>query len=337
MKGYKVTKQDGLQIVDMPSEVGAEQIKIKVSRSAISQNDIQAYQNKIDSVILGRHCIGMVVEVGSNVKNFVRGDKVFLSPYFPCGECLLCATNRPYMCEQMSIAGQDRDGFLRDFVVLDTKNAYKLPESIADTDTIFIEQTAIALQILSKLNVTKGEHLVIISGDILGILLAQLAMHYNAIPILINRDERILRQAQKLGIIYTINSIDSDPQENIQSITGGNNAEKLAMLGSSSISIARSILFLVQGGSMVVVNSNNDYNEKLETASPAVGIAKKQVSIIGINNGYPKISQAINLLTNKIIQVKQFVSAEIKFDEVKKYFDDSIQNPTKYTKIVVKN
>jgi len=335
MKGYKVT-QDGLVVVDMPSDVAPHQVKIKVNRTTISRNDILAYINKSNSPILGRQCTGMIVEVGQDVTNFVRGDRVVLDPYKVCGICRNCRDDKPSLCENFMIMGKDCDGYLRDFVVTDTSLIYKLPNNVVDNEAVFVEQVAIALNTIAKLDIKKGEHVVIVGGSITGVVLSQLVQYYQAVPILVDSDEHTLKLARRLGIVYTINQVEVDSKKKILAITGGRMSEKLVLIASSGVSIGRCLSFIMRGGSIAIVDSGGEYDEKLDTISSTAHIALKQAQIIGVTNGCKNIKTAINMLANKAVNVLPFVSVEIEFEDLPKYMEEMIQSPYKYVKVIVK-
>jgi L-iditol 2-dehydrogenase len=47
----------------------------------------------------------VVLEVGSEVKNIKKGDRVAMEPGVPCGECFLCTNGRYNLCEDVQFAG----------------------------------------------------------------------------------------------------------------------------------------------------------------------------------------------------------------------------------------
>ena len=65
-----------------PEKVGKNQVKIKMLSSSISDSDVMTYSGKLGMkpfpIILGRQGVGMVSEVGENVSNFKRGDRVYI-------------------------------------------------------------------------------------------------------------------------------------------------------------------------------------------------------------------------------------------------------------------
>ncbi|MCL1945216.1 MAG: alcohol dehydrogenase catalytic domain-containing protein [Firmicutes bacterium] len=333
MKGYKVASIGHLELVEMPSEVGEAQVKVKVNKAGLSREDVSQLSKKQSSqYIISRQCVGMVVEAGSNVHTVERGNRVLISPYIPCNHCVECKEGNFALCFDLKVAGKNIDGYLRDFVVTEASNLYLLPENVSDNQAVFVEHTARALAIMSKLNIQKGNHVVIVGASIVGLILAQLAIYYQAIPILVDGRQSHLDMANKLGIYYTINYVSVDPYKKIEAITGGRLSENLVLLGSGNFSLFNSTRFLMSGGCVVVADveiyKDND-------SSAVQAIAEKQLSLYGINNGLKYFMPAINLLANKTILVAQFVSKEIKFDQVEQNMQYMSSNPYEHVKVIV--
>jgi len=67
---------------------------IKVTRAAICDSDLHLYDGFIPTMeagdILGHEFMGLVEEVGSEVTNLQRGDRVVVPFTFACGSCHFC-------------------------------------------------------------------------------------------------------------------------------------------------------------------------------------------------------------------------------------------------------
>lgn len=54
--------------------------------------------------ILGHEAAGVILQVGSEVNNVKKGDRVAIEPGVPCGECFLCTNGRYNLCEDVHFA-----------------------------------------------------------------------------------------------------------------------------------------------------------------------------------------------------------------------------------------
>ncbi|KAJ0404581.1 hypothetical protein ATCC90586_004877 [Pythium insidiosum] len=77
---------------------------LKVELSAISGCDLNLFSGDLPSAdkgkILGHEAVGTVVDVGSMVRKFHRGDRAVVSLCIACGECAFCAKSEFSECDR---------------------------------------------------------------------------------------------------------------------------------------------------------------------------------------------------------------------------------------------
>lgn len=339
MKAWRVYEAGDIRCDELKSQsVGENCVKVKITCSTISPTDKSVFEGKLSAdklpLIVGRQCVGMVTEVGENVLNVVRGDRVAVDPYGFCKQCANCKAGKQNECEKMLTYGVDEDGFMRDFVVVGSDDVYKLPDRVRDEDAAFIDHIAISLAALNKITPEKGEHIVIVGANVVGIILAQVAMYQQAVPILVDTREDKLALAEELGVYYTVNSVDSNVQKKIFSLTGGRMADSVAHIASSQLPFSLSLEYVRRGGKTVIVDWGDAEDDNNVSMKP---VLSKQLSLYGVNNGAKNIPSAINMLANRTVSVERLVSKEIPFAEVGKYIKEQTEMPDKYIKILVKN
>ena len=172
------------------------------------QEDFLTYQGdtRIEyPIIPGRVAIGKIAETsGENAFGYERGMKVYLHSTVNCGACFKCSEGDYKHCTSFKIAGKTCDGFLRDFAIMDNNDVSVLPSSVSESEALFIDHVAICNRIIDSINLEKGEHVVIVGGDILGIILAQLIIYYQGVPILVdnNNDIWILRKTRASTTLF---------------------------------------------------------------------------------------------------------------------------------------
>lgn len=158
MKAWKITS-DGISMQETSSQsVRDGQLKIKTKYTLIGVLDKYLYDTRSerDGIVPSRQCIGMVSEVGGDGKSIARGDIVAVKPYSACGECIECEEGRASDCENKLVYGYTADGFLRDFVVVNTEDVLKLPERVDPKSALFIEHIDMAIDALDKLGAKKA-------------------------------------------------------------------------------------------------------------------------------------------------------------------------------------
>ena len=222
---------------------------------------------------------------------------------------------------------------MSDFVVVPASIAYKLPERVTDSDAVFTEHIALSINAVSKLNLENGEHIVIVGANALGIILAQVALYYQAIPILVDTDAAALAVAEELGVYYTVNSVEADPMKKIFSITGGRMADAAAFVATSHMSFGRSLDYVKVGGRVALTGWSKLSEDVTGSFS---GILNKQLKVFGVNNGVRMFPSAINLLATRTINVSRLIGREVKFEEVDKAMSENAEGLDRFVKTVVK-
>ncbi len=285
--------------------------KIKITKSMLTLNDVLRFtEGNPKNTVLGSYGLGVVSEPGANLFDLQKGTRVYVNPHVNCKHCFNCNNDEPTKCSDLQTAGDEFHGFLRDFVSTESSNLYFLPESVSDTDALFIEHISLSLAIIDKLDIQKGDHIAIIGANNLGNILSQLLIYYQAVPILIDVDEENLAIAKSSGIYYTL-SKDDNWQKDVASLTGGRMAKSVVYISNSDIS-ARTAFSLAGYNAPIAFTGLTDKN----TSASFVTAMKKQLVIHCINSGYGYTSSSINLIANKAIKTDKLKLETIKYKNV---------------------
>ncbi len=86
-----------------PKIVNPHDVIIKVTRTAICGSDLHLYDGYIPTMvagdILGHEFMGIVEEIGSEIKNLKRGDRVVVPFTISCGNCFFCKKDLWSLCD----------------------------------------------------------------------------------------------------------------------------------------------------------------------------------------------------------------------------------------------
>ena len=96
----------GLWLEEVPEpEAGANDVKIRVKRTAICGTDLHIYkwdewaQKTIPvPMVVGHEFVGEIVEVGDNVNDYAPGMIVSGEGHIVCGRCRNCMAGRRHLC-----------------------------------------------------------------------------------------------------------------------------------------------------------------------------------------------------------------------------------------------
>lgn len=91
-----------VETVDDPIIEDQRDVILKVTSTAICGSDLHIYNGYLPqakNMIMGHEFMGIVEEVGSNVRNLVKGDRVVVPFPISCGTCHFCNMDLPTHCE----------------------------------------------------------------------------------------------------------------------------------------------------------------------------------------------------------------------------------------------
>jgi len=319
MNGWKLVNPFELKECELSEKINAESVsKVKLTKALLTLPDVLRFNGEIETenVVLGSFGIGIISEAGANLFELEKGKRVFVEPTRPCGECYNCINHEPSKCSNLLMAGEDFDGFLRDFISADSGNIYLLPDSISGIDALFIGHVSLALSIIDKLDIKKGEYVAIVGSDNFAIILAQLLIYYQAVPIIIGDDKEELKIAKDSNIYYVLNT-EENYQKEIVNITGGRYADKAVYVSDSDIPVSKVFSVVSFNASVAFTGTSN----KNITASFSQAV-KKQLNICFVNTGYGNTASSINIITNKAID---FSHLKLDYTEYKN-IPETLQN-----------
>lgn len=294
MKTWKLTTPNTLerQITD-DLKISAGLAKVKITKAIVSDSDGSIFSGATRvkyPIVPGRYAIGQVRETEED-SYLQRGERVYLSPSV---ENELSELGFEFM-------GRDVDGFYRDFVLTTADNAYTLPPSVSDEAAFLIDPVALAEKVVDELNLSVGQHVLVLGGGLYGNILCQILIYHRLVPILADNNSARLELAKKSGIYYTFPN-DDNLHDNILSVTGGKLAEGAVYLAFNNPSEPSAIFAHVANGARVAFCSRDEkvLNVNLQNA------IRRNVTITGITECGEYISTAINLLANKAVSFSQF-------------------------------
>ncbi|MEM9635616.1 MAG: zinc-binding alcohol dehydrogenase family protein [Pseudomonadota bacterium] len=124
MKALRIEKVGLSALCELPVQnLGPDEVRVKVHYVGLCGSDLNTFRGKNPLVefprVPGHEVAGTVMEKGSAVNGeIVTGQSVILWPYSSCGTCKSCQSNRAYACRYNQTLGVQRDGALREEIVV---------------------------------------------------------------------------------------------------------------------------------------------------------------------------------------------------------------------------
>ncbi|MGI4980734.1 MAG: zinc-dependent alcohol dehydrogenase [Janthinobacterium lividum] len=225
---------------------------LRVTRTAICGSDLHLYGGYIPTMesgdILGHEFMGIVEEVGSDVKNLKRGDRVVVPFTIACGKCFfcskelwsLCDNSNPnaHVCEMMyGYSGSALFGFSHIYggyaggqaqyvrVPFADIGPIKIESDIDDEKVLFLSDIyPTGFQSAENANITPGDNVAVWGAGPVGLFAAASAYMLGAGKVfVIDRFPERLALARDYCGATVINYADGNPSivEALRDLTGG--------------------------------------------------------------------------------------------------------------------
>ena len=200
-----------LKRVEIP-EVGTNDVKIKIHKTAICGTDVHIYQwNEWAQHTIavgqtaGHEYVGEIVEVGPGVQGFKVGDIVSGEGHITCGKCRNCLEGHKENCKDAKGVGVNRNGCFAEYLVIPASNVWPTKPNIPEEMYAIFDpfgnatHTALSYDML-------GEDVLITGAGPIGIMAAAIAKFAGARHVVItDLNEYRLELAKKLGATRTVN------------------------------------------------------------------------------------------------------------------------------------
>lgn len=314
----------------MPEPAAGEAL-IRVKAAGICGSDIGAFRGSNPLVsyprVIGHEIAGEVLSVPEGCDSLNPGDHVIADPYLYCGHCYPCSLGRTNCCENLRVLGVHCEGGMAEYFAHPADMLVKVP---ADMDWALVplaEPLTIALHGLHRAKLSAGEHIAISGAGPIGLLAAMSALHYGAVPILIDPVKERLELARKLGVAHTVCLGEEEPLQSIRQITAGRMAEVVMEASGATSAITLALDISSFAGRVIFTGW-----PKSETPIDTAKITKKELDIRGARTSAGEFQEAVNLIYNGSINVRAILTNTPSLSEAPEAIRDMEKNPGKYLK-----
>ena len=157
----KEKSEEGLWMKRVPiPEVGPNDVKIKIHKTAICGTDVHIYQwndwaqHTIPiGLTAGHEYVGEIVEKGEGVQGFKIGDLVSGEGHITCGKCRNCLEGHKENCKDAKGVGVNRNGAFAEYLVIPSSNVWPC------NHVVVTDMNPYRLELAKKLGATRTVNL----------------------------------------------------------------------------------------------------------------------------------------------------------------------------------
>jgi len=203
---------------------------VRITRTTICGTDLHILKGDVPTVApgrtLGHEGVGVIVERGSDVRNFDVGDRVLISCITSCGRCDYCRRQMYSHCTSGGwILGNRIDGTQAEMVripLADT-SLYRLPAGIDEESAVMLSDTLPTSYECGVINgaIKPGDSVAIVGAGPIGLaalLTAQLMSP--GLVIMIDPNAQRLQVAKELGATHIVDNAKDSVETAVMNLTG---------------------------------------------------------------------------------------------------------------------
>jgi len=335
----EATRELALRDIDLPQELGAQDVRIRIHTVGICGSDLHYYTHgrigpfKVEApMVLGHEASGTIIEVGSAVTQLKVGDRVCMEPGIPRLDSP--ATLRGLYNLDPSVrfwATPPIHGCLTGSVVHPAAFTYRLPDNVSFAEGAIVEPLSIGLQAATKARMKPGDTAVVIGAGTIGAMTALAALAGGAARVILADvvAEKLAHFANNPAVI-TVDVTQQALPDVVQQVTEGWGAD-VVFEASGHAGVYQTLLDLVcPGGCAVLVGMPPE-----PVALDVVTMQTKEVrleSVFRYANIFPR---ALALLSSGMIDVKPFISRSFPFSQGIEAFEEAARGRPQDVKIQI--
>lgn len=314
-----------LRDIDLPLEVGPDDVKIAIHTVGVCGSDVHYYTHGAigsfvvrEPMVLGHEAAGTVTAVGANVKGLKVGDRVCMEPGVP---------NMNSRATKLGIYNVDPDvrfwatppvhGVLTPEVVHPAAFTYKLPANVSFAEGAMVEPFAVGLQAATRARITPGDVGLVIGCGPIGIMTALAALAGGCARVYISD-----LSAPKLAIagqypgIHPVNITERALKDVIAEETEGWGAD-VVFEASGSPRAYEGLFDVVRPGGTLVLIGMPVETVKFDVAAAIIKEARIETVFRYANN----FDRAVNLIASGKVDLKPLISETFDFARSIEAFD----------------
>ncbi len=322
-----VTFQDvgQMRVLDAPEPelLEATDAIVQVTRCAICGSDLHLLHGEIPMMpgdTCGHEFTGVVVDSGTGVSRFQRGDRVVGTFHTACGACKACQRQEYHLCQNAAVYGYGPiygalNGTQAEFARIPVAdvNLRPIPADMADEAALFAgDILTTAYGAVKNAGVSSGDSVAVIGCGPVGIMAVQSAFARGAARVFaIDLVEERVQLAASLGAV-PINSSQTDAVGAIMRLTDGEGADAVIEAVGGPRTILLAFELVRPGGRIAAVGITAAQSFEY----PLTQALTKDVTFrLGLANIHRDIDETLALISSGAIDPTVVISHRLALSE----------------------
>jgi L-iditol 2-dehydrogenase len=340
MKSAFVKESSVISVEEIENPVlGSGEILVQMHACGICGSDLEKVfgQYGKPSMRLGHEPAGIILNVGSNVKDFKKGDRVFTHHHVPCYSCHYCKHGNETICKKYSETNLSPCGLSEEYVVPEWNVSHggvlKLPDSMTFEEAAMIEPLACCVRSWSKCDYQGGDSAAIFGVGPTGMMHVMLAQSKKFSKIFcFDVNDFRLDFAKKFNVSETLNAMDKNRVKKVFDQTDGRGVD-IAMVATSSLKALEDAIEMVRKGGTIMMFGVPSKGAKIDLDMSVI-YSKEITLVTSYAASDSDTKEALRLIEFSEINVRQLVTHTYPILDSQKAFDHA-RSGEKAMKIII--
>lgn len=306
--------------------LGEGEILVKMQACGICGSDLEKVFGKYGqpSTRLGHEPSGIISEIGDNVKDFKKGDRVFVHHHVPCYSCHYCLHGNETMCKKYYETNLSPCGLAEEFIVpewnINHGGVLKLPDSMSYEEAAMIEPLACCVRSWNKFSYKDGDSAAIFGLGSTGMMHVMLsnANKFGKVFCIDINDFR-LEFSKKFNVTDSIKANNPQLKQKILEQTE-NRGVDVAIIATGSLEAVSSAIDVVRKGGTVVLFGVPSKGATMDIDMSVV-YSKEITLVTSYAASDNDTKSALKLIASSSLDVKQLITHRYNISDSAKAFE----------------
>jgi L-iditol 2-dehydrogenase len=259
---------------------------------------------------MGHEAAGVIAEVGKQVKDWKKGDRVTFDSTVFCGACWYCQRGLINLCDHRRVLGVSckdyrQHGAFAEYVALPQRILYALPDSVSFEQAAMVEPVSIAVHAVEITAVSLGDTAVVVGAGMVGLLVVQALRVAGCGKIIaVDLEPEKLKLALTLGADVGLKADECDVVQEVRSHTHGRGADIALEVIGLNPTFNTAVASLRKGGSLTLVG-----NLSPSVEMPLQAVVTRQLTLAGSCSSNGEYPACLEMLARRAITTEALVSA----------------------------
>jgi L-iditol 2-dehydrogenase len=325
MKAAALLSENRLEIGEWPMpECPEGGVLVRVKACGICSSDVKmvtkGHRALVYPRVLGHEIAGVVAR--SRTGRYKEGDRVQVAPGLRCGMCAQCRAGADNRCENREILGFTRDGGFAHYVSVPLEGNMlgalnPLPKNVTYEHATLAEPIACCINAQNKVNVKRGDSVLIIGAGPLGLLHCFVSAHRGADKILVSEVNGSRRKAAvESGADHAFDPKNGDLFEMVMGATNGKGVSVI-IFACGQIGLDETFIkMLSPGGSVSIFSGLPPHLSRVQVDSNLIHYG--EIAITGAYGCTARHNwEAIELISSATPVLGEIITNRVGLDNIK--------------------